>query len=59
MAATMAQLIINVMDTKVDSLSEVPRLIPRNMRQRARVPVNIPNPSVCANAIEIVPAARA
>jgi hypothetical protein len=46
-------------DTKADNFSDVVKLTSRITRQRAKAPVKTPNPKVCANAIEIVLAARA
>lgn len=58
-AVTTAQQIIKDRDTKADSFKDVVKLTSRSMRHRAKAPVSTPTPNVCANAIEMVPAARA
>ena len=58
-AVTTAQHSIKDTETKTDNFSDVVKLTSRIIRQRAEAPVKTLNPKVCANAIEIVPAARA
>ena len=58
-AVTTAQHSMKDTDTKADNFSDIVKLTPRIIRQRAKAPVKTPNPKICPNAIEIVPAARA